>query len=383
LAVLKPIKVVDIFNTDYGAYRLLRTRILKIDSDERFKNYLICPSGKWAEKMKKQGVKVIDIDMDRSIHPFSTIKDIRNIRRILKEIKPHIIHTHNSKPGVVGRVAAKQAGIPVIIHQVHGYHFIHLNGFKRKFYETIEKLMARFFTDVLLFQNHDEYQYSLTNRFNKRCKLEFIGNGIPIEEFLDYINKEKKLKKDSLIISCVARLEPVKNHIMLFKGVRLLKDKGINIQVRLIGEGFLKEKLKKMCDDLEIRDLVVFVGTLDRPEVIKEIFDSDFAVLTSLKEGKPRFLMEASLLGTPIIATDVVGTRDVVKNEINGFLISLNDIEALANTIIDLIENPKKWSKISFLARKYALEKFDENNVVDKIKDIYIREVAKWQKKLR
>lgn len=378
---IPPITVVDVFNTDYGAYRILRTRVKKIDSDDRFENYLVCPEGEWAEKMKGEGIRVVTLRMNRRIDPLTSIIDTRSLRNVFRDLDPDIIHTHNSKPGVIGRLASRKSSGRVMVHQVHGFHFSHKNGIKRLLYESIEKTMARHFTDVLLFQNKDEFNYSLNNGFGKRSKLEYIGNGIPMEEFSGYRNKKKNINNQLPTIVCVARYEPVKNHRQLFEAVKILTERGHNLRVKLIGEGFTENELRRESKELGIDRAVTFVGTLDRQEVIKEIFESDIAVLTSIKEGKPRFLMEASTLGTPIVATDVVGTREVVINGTNGFLVPLNDSLSLAERVESLLTNNMLHSQLVDSGRKYALENFDENIVIDQIKEVYIREVNECPKK--
>lgn len=378
---IAPIRVVDVFNTDYGAYRILRTRVKKIDSDERFENYLVCPEGEWAERMKNEGIKVISVRMDRRIDLLSSIIDTRSLKNVFKDLRPNIIHTHNSKPGVIGRLASRKSSGRIIVHQVHGFHFSNMSGMKRLVFESIEKTMARHFTNVLLFQNRDEYDYSLKNGFGKRSKFEYIGNGIPMEEFSEYSNKKKNLNDKMPTIVCVARYEPVKNHAQLFMAVKRLKERGHNLRVKLIGEGFSESDLRRESKELGIDRQIIFLGTLDRPEVIKEIFESDIAVLTSVKEGKPRFLMEASTLGTPIVATDVVGTREVVISGTNGFLVPLDDSNALADRVESLLTNNELHSKLAESSKEYALENFDENIVIDRIKEIYAREVTECQRR--
>lgn len=378
-----PIKIVDIFNTDYGAYRIIRTRVQKIDSDDRFENYIVCPKGKWADKMRDMGLKVIDVDLERGIQVYSprNIDYINKIRDILIDLKPDIMHTHNSKIGIIGRVAAKKAGVPVIIHQVHGYHFTHKRGFKRFIYKRIEKNASYNYTDILLFQNKDEYNISKREGFDKNTKLEYIGNAISFDEFSDVLEKEKKFN-NTINVLCVARLEPIKNHMMIFLAMKELNERGIHINLRLVGEGFWEKRLKKFVKDNNIDKQINFLGTMDRKEVIQEIFNADISVLTSLKEGKPRFLMESSLVGTPIVATDVVGTRELVFDNKNGFLVKLNDYNSLTEKIEFLLTNREEWERISKEARKIAYENYNEDNIIEKLKKIYIREVENCQREI-
>jgi hypothetical protein len=119
------IRVVDIASTGQGAYRLLRTRVKKINDDGRFENYIISPGGEWAEKIKSLGIKHISYDIDRGLNPFNAFMEIRRLEKLLLEINPDIVHSHNSKSGAAARIAAYRINKRYkksikIIHQVHG-----------------------------------------------------------------------------------------------------------------------------------------------------------------------------------------------------------------------------------------------------------------------
>ena len=366
------IRIVDIFNTDYGAYRLLRTRVQKINKDDNYSNYVICPPGEWSEKMKKQGIKVINVNLSNSLAPTQILKEIKELKKIFIDYQIDVVHTHTSKPGATGRIAAKKAKIHLIIHQVHGFHFTKYTGIKKWIFEKIESFLARY-SDIMLFQNTEEYQYCINNRYNRYTKLIYIGNGIPFEEFEDYLSKEKKYNPGKKRIACIARLEDVKNHKMLFLAIEyLVKDINYkNFELNLYGEGNEENKLRKMAENLNINKYINFVGSLDRKEIIKEIFESDLSVLTSYKEGKPRALMESSALGVPVVATDVIGTREVVKDGVTGYLVPLNDYKSFANKMYELLTNEKRWEEFSKNAKEIAKKEFDENNVVNQLKIIY------------
>jgi glycosyltransferase involved in cell wall biosynthesis len=367
----KNIVVHDVFNTDYGAYRLLRTRVQKIDSDPEFENWIVCPDGEYSDKMKKMGVKIINTHIDdKSINPITDRSSIVELTNIFKSLKPDIVHTHTSKGGYIGRIAAKRAKIPHVIHQVHGFHFTQLNGVKRKIYTYAEKWLAKY-ADVLLFQNMNEFELAKNMHLDKRAKLLYIGNGIPMEEFKNVEVKNAPKKGEKLKIVCVARLEPVKNHKMLFEAAQILKREKLDFEVLLVGNGYLKDEYVKMCEELGIRDRINFVGNVDRKEVRDILVSSHISVLTSFKEGKPRSLMESQTVGLPVVATDVIGTNEIVLNEKNGFLVKVGDAKSLASKIMLLYENEKLWNEMSQNAKENAKRNFDENVVVDRLKKLY------------
>lgn len=367
------IKVADLFNTDYGAYRLLRTRVKKIDSDPRFDNYIICPDGEWSDKMKSDGLKVINVNLSNSMKITHIFQEIKELKKVFIDYKIDVVHTHTSKPGVTGRIAAKNAKVPLVIHQVHGFHFTRYTGIKRWIFEIIEKFLAKY-SKIMLFQNKYEYNYCLNHNYDKKTNLKYIGNGIPFEEFQEYTDKEKEYNNKTKNISCIARWESVKYHEMLFKAVKILKD-SYNYNdfiVNLYGEGEQEKELRDLAENLKIEKYINFVGTLDRKEIIEAIYNSDLSVLTSYKEGKPRALMESSALGVPIVSTNVIGTNEVVKNNQTGYLVELHDYKTFAEKMYDLLTNKEKWQQFSKNAKEVAKVEFDENNVVKQLKDLYL-----------
>ena len=370
---MRKIRIADIFNTDYGAYRLLRTRVQKINMDDRFENYIVCPPGEWSDKMKSQGLRVVNANLSNSLNPVEIAKEIKELEKVLTEYKTDVVHTHTSKPGATGRIAAKRVGVPLVIHQVHGFYFSGQKGLKKWLFEEAEKFLAKY-CDVMLFQNHEEYEYSLNNGSFRKVQLVYIGNGIPFEEFSMYLGKVRKYNTGKKRIACVARLEPVKNHKMLFEAIRYLIDKYNykDFELNLYGDGEEREKLERNTQLLGIKEFVHFFGNLDRPDMIRELYNSDLSVLTSYKEGKPRALMESSALGVPIVATNVVGTREVVKDGKTGYLVSVDDYMSFAECMYSLLTDPQKWQEFSEDARTVAKKEFDENAIVNKLKELYL-----------
>ena len=375
------IKVLDIASTDKGAYTLLRTRVKKIEEDSRFDNYIVCPTGKWQKKMIKEGIKIIDYKVTRGLGITKLFGEIKSLEEIIYQADPEIVHSHNSKTGALARIAVKKVNKKYnknikMIHQVHGYHFTTYKGLKKQVFLHIENILAGF-TDVLLFQNQYELEISKKIKMNKKCELVYIGNGINFEEFKD-ISLDEIKDSDKINIVCVARIEPVKNHNMLLKAVNILKNKYNieNFKLFLVGEGN-SDEIRKYILKNQLQDYIEFTGMLDRGNLINTINRSDISVLTSIKEGKPRALIESIYLGKPCVATDVVGTNEVILNNYNGFLVELNDSEKFAEKLNELIINKEIYKKFSLNAKEYAVKEFDENNIIDKLKCIYLKSVKK------
>jgi len=367
------IRIADIYSADVSAYVLGKNRVRIIDGTEDFENYLICSPGDSFLKLINEGYKAYSSEMNHT--GISLIKDhnaVLKLRDLLKEKNPDIVHTHNSKGGAVGRIAAKKAGIRWIVHQVHGFHFTKQQGMKRKIFEIIEKRLSKI-TDLILFQNWMDYRAAELAKFNRTAKLLYIGNGI---SFDDISTKDTDAKVESpasvgkLVIACVARFDSVKNHVMLFEALRFIK-KDVPFELHLFGDGPLLEKYKELVQELHIKSSVVFHGFINKLSMMETLKKCNLSVLVSKGEGKPRSLMESSYLGIPIIGTDVVGTNEVVKNGENGFLIKLDDSKVLASKLELLYKDEVLWRHLSSNARRIATEEFDENRIVDRLILIY------------
>lgn len=378
----KKIRVLDITTTDIAAYRLLKSRVSKINGLGCFRNAIACPSGPYADAMKSEGIEVLPIEINRELDLLRAREELNSLRSVIKQFDPHIVHTHNSKAGVLGRIAAKREHVPVTIHQVHGFFFSSLSGTKRKIYEIIEKHSSKR-ADYILFQNMDEYNYAKKGKWNTTASLEYIGNGIPISGFSELQRNPSSDQKKCIV--CIARVEPVKNHIYLLEGLAIMAERypKIDFTLHLIGE-YDDNGKRKILDSLQNADLtdrVVLEGAVSRERILGFLEKADLSVLTSLKEGKPRALIESSMAGVPVIGTDVIGTREVVRDGYNGYLVPLNEPQILAEKMHDVLSNSSLAERLGSNGRKFALEEFDEEKVIERIVEIYKAGVARCPKK--
>lgn len=383
--------ILDILSTNQGAYRLVKNRAKIIN--EYHTNYIVCPDGEFTNKIIDTGVPVICCDIKRSLG-ISSIKEMMGLVKIFNSYNPNVVHSHNSKTGALSRVAAYICNRLykkkiLVIHQVHGYYFSGEKGIKNYIFKKIEVILSRI-TDVLLFQNKDELELSKKLKMDIRARLEYIGNGISFEEFDRIFNETNKsiqsfLKGSSLNILSIARIERVKNQKQIIEGLDILvnQNKRKNIKVFFIGEqdnDYYNELLNKVME-YELEDYVAFTGMLDRNELMEYLDKGHMSLLTSIKEGKPRSLMESMYLGIPCIGTNVIGTNELIKNSFNGYLVALDNPYELAERIEYLMDNPLILKEISGNAGQYALENFDERKVIKRLLEIYENDAKKDNKK--
>lgn len=368
-------KILDIASTDIGAYRLLKNRVKLVNQLGEFDNIILCPNGKWRKMIEKDGIKTIEYKFTRGISLLNIIKEIKLLMSILKNEKPDIVHSHNSKSGAIARIAVKLVNINCknkikCIHQVHGYHFTLYSDIRRIIYISIEFILSQC-TDLLLFQNKYEYELAKKYKMDKRAKLEYIGNGIDLDEIKNVETISNKESNKCQLV-CVARVEPVKNHIMLVKAINVLINKYNmrNLEVICVGEGN-DEEVSKYIEENKLDKYIKFTGVSTKEEVLRTIKKSKLLILTSKKEGKPRAIMEAMSLGVPCIGTRVIGTSETIFDDETGYLVTLDDHCELALKINKLINDEELYNKFSYNSREYSKKMFDEKVIVQKIIDIY------------
>ena len=379
---MEEIKIIDFVTTGQGAERLLLSRVKKINNDKRFKNGIICPEGEEARRITENNIKVFPMKINRGLGVINIICELFALYKIIKQNPPHIIHTHNSKAGALGRIICwyinlfKKKKI-YIIHQVHGYYFTKLKGFKRKIFYWIEKVLA-LITDALLFQN--KYEYELSQKFKSpKTKLCLIKNGINFDNFNVSNRDHETGNRNSEIknIVCIARIEPVKNHKMVIDAANILKS-GFQYKdfiVYIIGEGEY-QNLERATMQYNLSGNIVFTGKLTQKQVAEYLEIADISILTSVKEGMPRGLMESMYYSVPCIGTNVVGTNEIIFDSYNGYLVDLDDHEKFAERMYYLLKNDDIRKELGINAKKHCLENFNEDNVIEKIKDIYINGIT-------
>jgi glycosyltransferase involved in cell wall biosynthesis len=295
---------------------------------------LVGGNGTFITHLEERGIPYISIP--NMVRPISPVKDIlayREIRKTLLGLKPDIVTTHSSKAGVLGRLAARSLGIPVIF-TAHGWAFTEgVSKTKRFLYKHIERSMSRFSDKIITVSEYDR-QLALQEKVAPEEKLVTIHNGMPDISPELYADPGKEPPR----IIMVARFAPPKDHATLLKALSELKH--LSWDLELVGDGPLLEETKKLASDLGIAKRVNFTGaTNDVPERLSK---SQIFVLSTNWEGLPLTIIEAMRAGLPVIASNVGGVGELVESSNNGFLFSPRDKKALMNFLCELLLDIQK-----------------------------------------
>ena len=358
--------IVDVINLSSSADTLLRERVLSLRA-KGVDNHIVCIDGPYVRSLREAGIPVFTYHLPRGVDPFRLAWSLFELVAYFRRVKPDLVHTHCSVPGIVGRLAARLAGVPVVMHTVHGFAFHDgSRGPGAAAAIAVERFVGRH-TDVMLSQNHEDIERAIRHRIVPERRLEWVGNGIALENFLAAPPREQAARP--VVITCVARMEPVKNHALLLEAAAKLQASGRRFELWLVGGGEGRARCERLVADLGLSDVVRFLGYRDDIPVL--LARSDSGVLSSLKEGIPRAAVEAMASGLPMVATRVTGTREVVRDGDTGFLVDVDDADGLAKSLARLVDDPALRARMGARGREVARAEFDEALIVRRLEHVY------------
>jgi O-antigen/teichoic acid export membrane protein/glycosyltransferase involved in cell wall biosynthesis len=369
------VRVVDVIHLSSSANTLLRERVLGLRR-AGVDNRILCAEGPYVDALREAGIPVETVPLPRGLNPLQLSASLARIALYLRRNHVDVVHTHCSVPGVVGRVAARLAGVPVVVHTVHGFYFEErLSRVARALAIAAEWICGRI-TNVLLTQNRSDLASAERYGIGPRDARGRIGNGIDLARFQGEAPRGADTGAAAVAalahpptITCVARLEPVKNHGMLFEAVAQLLPRHPDLVVNLVGDGPLRADAEWRCRALGIDGAVRFLGYRDDVPALLE--ETDVAVLTSEKEGIPRAVLEAMAAAVPVVATDVPGTREALKDGVTGIAVPYGDARALAEAVDRLLCDPELRARMGAAGRQVARTEFDERPITQRLLTVY------------
>ncbi len=306
----------------------------------------------------------------RKISPLKDLKAYFEIKKLIKEIKPDILHLNSSKTGVIGAIAGKHSKVRKIIYTVHGFVFNEpMSNFKKNFYIFAEKISARY-KDKLICVSKFDRQAGIENKIAPENRLITINNGIEKIIFFDRDVARQKLNLplEKIVIGTIANFYETKGLTYLISSAKKLTDQFPNVIFRLIGFGQLEKELKSKINSLKLHNNFFLSKVLDGKKYLKAF---DIYVLPSIKEGFPYALLEAMRAGLPIVTTKVGGIPELIKNEKNGLLVEPANPNKLTDAIIKLLENKSLASQLANQANIDVKDYFSLEKMVKETENVY------------
>jgi glycosyltransferase involved in cell wall biosynthesis len=298
-----------------------------------------------------------------------------NIYRLIKRIRPHIVHTHTSKAGLLGRLAAFLARVPIIIHTPHGHVFHSYYGpVMTKIFVFAEKILS-FMTDKITALTNRERDEHLEEGIASIEKYVVIHSGVVLDRLMNMSvdagawRREFGILQDSNVIGVVGRLVPIKGHKYLVSAAKRIIKEFRNTVFVFVGDGYLRSRLERQAESIGVRKNIIFTGW--RKDAVEILALFDILVLPSLNEGMGKVLIEGMALGKPIIASNVGGIIDLVRNGENGILVPPGDSGALGEAILQLIKDKNLAETLGKDGKAKVYPEFDASVMLKQIDDLY------------
>jgi glycosyltransferase involved in cell wall biosynthesis len=319
--------------------------------------------GAFTRELQQRKIPCISLcRLSREINPFKDISALVEIRKALKTVKPEIISAHMSKAGLLGRLAGKSVGIPVIF-TAHGWSFTEgVPAGKRRFYLLAEKAAAPLTDSIITVSGHDRGLAEMCG-VGRRQKIVVVHNGV-FDIQPDLLANPGK-EKPRLVM--VARFEEQKDHQTLIQALSGLKD--LEWDIDLVGDGPLEAQVADMVKTFGLEERVRFLGA--REDVADILSKAQLFLLISNWEGFPRSILEAMRAGLPVVASDVGGARESVADCVTGFLIPRKDSALLRDRLRTLLRDPQLRICFGEAGRKRYEESFTFDKMYEKTLQVY------------
>ena len=337
---------------------------------ERYALTVACaPRGELVDRLLKDGIRVIGIpEFVRNPHPWRDVAALWRLFRIIRRERFDLVHAHGTKAGLLGRVAARIAGVPVVLFTAHGWAFTDGRaGWKRALLARMERLAARWSTAIVCVSEHDR---RLAEQFGVggQTKLVLIRNAIePVHApRLDTVAVRRALGVKQLpVIVSVARLAFQKDPMTLLDAARRLAAG----TVVLVGDGPLRPAVEQYVRAHGLQERVIVAGM--RRDVASILAVSDVFVLASRYEGLPLAVIEAMMAGLPVVATRVGGVPELVEDGVTGVLVPSRDGEALSQALTRLMADAELRSRMGMAGKSRALRDFAEDRMARETEILY------------
>lgn len=317
-------------------------------------------------------------ELGRSINPIGDIATTLKLFRMIREFKPDIVHTHTAKAGFTGRLAARMAGVPVIVHTFHGHVFSgYFGAIKTQVFINLERFTARFSDTLITLTEGLRRELAEDYRITRRGRITVLPLGLDLESFArmprysGQFRAQFSIPEAVPVIGLVGRLVPVKNHALFFEAAAHIHRVLPDARFVIVGDGETRAALESQVDALGLRDVTTFTGW---QETLPPIYsDLNVSVISSKNEGTPVSVIESIAAGCPVVATSVGGLPDLLEGGKLGRLVPPDDAPALAEAIIDAIHNPPQMAKLqAMMLNRYGIER-----LIDDLDSLYHGLLAK------
>lgn len=359
---------------------------LRAFADEGFEVLGASAPGPHVHRLEAMGIRHVPLrHATRAMAPHRDALALAELVSVFRRLRPDIVHTHNPKPGIYGRLAARLTGVPVVVNTVHGLYALPGDPLpKRAAVYGLERLAASC-SDAELLQNEEDLPVLRRLRVPE-ARLHLLGNGIDLDRFdpgtvgsatREQLRAELGIGPGEVLIGAVGRLVEEKGYVDLLDAFSLVRRWRPQARLIVVGPGD-PQKADALTPELlqwaEREHGVQFLG--HRDDVDRLYTAMDIYVLASRREGFPRSAMEAAAMGVPVVATDIRGCRQVVEHGVTGLLVPPGKVGALAEALSALVADPGQRQAMGIAGRCKARREFDQGRVIAITLEVYRRLLA-------
>ena len=317
-------------------------------------------------------------ELVRPVRPWKDILALKKLTTLFRSEAPDLVHTHSGKAGVIGRLAAGRAKVPLIVHTIHGPSFGSFQGRAANIvFCAAERRAARVTSHFVVVADAMKEQY-LNAGIGRPEQYTRVFSGFSLESFLSAQNDLQLRAKlgftaEDVIVGKVARLCELKGHDDLFAAAPELVKRCPRIKFLLVGDGPWRQRFEAQTQALGLTNHFVFTGLVQPAEVPALIGIMDCLVHLSLREGLPRALPQALAAGRPVVAYDCAGAKEVCLHNETGFLVTQGDLRALKDSLLRLATDNSLRDRLAKRGRQFVRERFDAQQMVDELYRLYLQ----------
>mgnify|MGYP003686282065 CR=1 FL=1 len=329
-------------------------------------------------------------EMQRAIKFGNDYAAYKKIKQIITEFKPDIVHTHASKAGTLGRMAAFSCKVPAVVHTFHGHVFhSYFSKAKTTVFKRIERKLAEKSTAIVAISDIQKQELGEIHKIAPLNKIEVIPLGFDLGRFQENLDlkriqfrREYQIEEDEIAIGIIGRLVPIKNHDLFLRALKSVLERTTKkVRAFIVGDGESRDEIITLAKELGIdfcqSTIQIKKAPLTLTSWIKNIdivnAGVDIIALSSLNEGTPVSLIEAQAANNPVVSTNVGGIENVVLQDKTGLLSAVDDVETYANNLLELIENDSLREKMKIEGWNHVKNKFSHTRLVSDMDKLYTK----------
>jgi glycosyltransferase involved in cell wall biosynthesis len=340
------------------------------------------PEGDLLDRARRTTRLIVLPELARKINPLADIKALWKLYRFIRKERYHIVHTHSSKAGVLGRIAAHLAGTPIIVHTLHSLVFHEYQPWiVNKLWRAIKKFCAPL-TDHFISVSSIISEKAISAGIARPEKFTTIYSGMELDWFLNAevdrqaVRREFGIPDQALVVGKIARLFNLKGHDQLMDAAPAIVERHPDVRFFLIGDGVLHDHLVARARRAGILDNFVFAGLVARERIPEMISAMDVVVHTSLREGLARVLPQALAMAKPCVSFDIDGAPEVVIPGETGYLVQPGDAEGLTDAVTRLLTDGVLRAQMGAAGRRRVDPAFRAETMVAEINKVYTELIA-------